>query len=370
MIKNVIYLFVAIMLFSACAGKKSEPKPNLVKENFGTLETGETVDIFTLTSTTGIEVKIMTYGGAIVSILAPDRSGNSENVVLGFDNLAQYEAGTPFFGALIGRFGNRIAEGKFTLNDETYQLSINDGPNHLHGGITGFDKVVWTATEIQHAENPALKLTYFSKDGEEGYPGNLNVAVTYTLSGNDLIIDYEATTDKPTPVNLTNHAYYNLAGSGTILNHILTLNADAYTPVNETLIPTGEILPVAGTPFDFTTPFEIGARIDQVPGGYDHNFVMKSVADGEMIFAASLFDPLSGRIMEIYTQEPGIQFYSGNFLDGTLVSGSFVMNQYTGLCLETQHFPDSPNHPNFPSTILNPGEIYKTSTIMRFGVGE
>jgi aldose 1-epimerase len=364
---NTLVAGLLVTSFFACSERRPAESGNLSMEEFGVLSSGEKVDLYTLTSSTGLEVKIMNYGGTITSIMAPDKDGNKVNVNLGFDNLAQYEAGTPYFGALIGRFGNRIANGEFTLDGETYQLATNNGPNHLHGGLVGFDKVIWDATPVFDPENPGLKLTYLSEDGEEGYPGNLEVTVVYTLIGDDLQIEYEAQTDKATPINLTNHAYYNLAGQGSILDHILTINADHYTPVDEDLIPTGEIAEVEGTPFDFNEPQVIGARIDQVPGGYDHNYVVSLTPSPELQFASKLKDPKSGRTLEIYTNEPGIQFYSGNFLDGTLVSGDYVYEQYAGLCLETQHFPDSPNQPAFPSTILKPGEIYQTTTIMRFG---
>jgi aldose 1-epimerase len=365
---NATAVILMITVMFSCTGSQTASKDNLLKEDFGTLKSGEKVELYTLTSATGLEVKIMTYGGTITSILAPDKDGKMVNVTLGYDNFAQYEEGTPYFGALIGRYGNRIAGGQFTLDGQTYNLAVNNGPNHLHGGIVGFDKVVWDATPIEDPENPGLKLSYLSADGEEGYPGNLKVTITYLLKGNDLEIHYEAETDKATPVNLTNHAYYNLAGEGTILDHILTIDAGHYIPVDEDLIPTGEIAPVADTPFDFNTPYEIGARIEDVPGGYDHTFVLSMTPPEELRFAAKLKDPKSGRTLEIYTTEPGIQFYSGNFLDGTLKSGDFVFEQYAGLCLETQHFPDSPNQPEFPSTILHPGEKYETSTMMRFGV--
>ncbi|MCA1745228.1 MAG: galactose mutarotase [Bacteroidales bacterium] len=356
-------MFTLIIALSACSTPKES---NIQKEDFGTLSTGEQVDLYTLTGSTGIKVKIMTYGGAIVSLETPDRDGQLTDVTLGFDNLADYETHRVFFGALIGRFGNRIAKGVFTLDGELYELATNNDANHLHGGVKGYDRVVWDAEPVDNAEAPGLKLSYLSVDGEEGYPGNLDIVVTYTLKGDELHIDYEATTDIATPVNLTNHTFYNLAGKGSILDHELMINAPAYTPVDSTLIPTGEIVEVAGTPFDFNTPTVIGARIDSVPGGYDHNYVL---AEGEgMVLAARLKDPKSGRFMEILTTEPGLQFYSGNFLDGTQSRGDWVFNQHHGLCLETQHFPDSPNQENFPSTILWPGEKYETSTVMRFGV--
>ncbi len=353
------------MLSCNCDKKTCDP---IQKEAWGVTPSGDSVALYTLTSQNGIEVKIMTYGGAITSLKTPDKDGKMGNIVLGFDSLAPYIKGTPFFGATIGRFGNRIAKGQFTLNDSTYQLATNDNTNHLHGGNIGFDKVVWAAKPLTTCcGNPALELTYVSKDGEECYPGNMTVKVTYTLKNNDLQIDYEATTDKACPINLTNHTYYNLAGTGSILDHELTIDALEYTPVDSTLIPTGELVKVAGTPFDFTKPITIGARIDSVPGGYDHNFVLTQSTDSSRVIAR-LADTKTGRVMEILTTEPGLQFYSGNFLDGSLIKGDWKMGKHNGLCLETQHFPDSPNHPNFPSTILNPGTTYQTTTIMRFGV--
>ncbi|WP_243699294.1 aldose epimerase family protein [Natronoflexus pectinivorans] len=363
----VSFILVGTMLMSCGDGIK-KLSDNMTVEEFGTMPTGEVVELYTITSTTGIEVKIMTYGGTITSIKTPDKSGEFTNITLGFDSFEPYLEGTPYFGAIIGRFGNRIANGVFTLDGETFQLATNDGPNHLHGGDVGFDKVLWNAEPLLSSEKPALRLTYLSPDGEEGYPGNLSVEVIYTLDGNNLRIDYRAETDKATPINLTNHAYYNLAGKGTILDHQLTLNAPHYTPVNEHLIPTGEILDVTNTPFDFLYSQYIGARINNVPGGYDHNFVLAPHDGAGLNFAAKLKEPKSGRTMEIFTSEPAIQFYSGNFLDGTLSSGDFVFEKYSALCLETQHFPDSPNHDHFPNTILRPGEVYETTTIMTFGV--
>ncbi|HSV87481.1 MAG TPA: aldose epimerase family protein [Bacteroidales bacterium] len=364
-LKGIAISFAILVSFSGCAPRQAAE--SVVKEEFGTLATGQVVDIYTMTSSTGIEMRVMTYGATITSLKVPDPAGEKVNVTLGFDNLAAYEAGTPYFGAIIGRFGNRIAGGQFTLDGVNYELATNDGANHLHGGNIGFDKVVWEVVEANPGENPSLMLRYISPDGEEGYPGTLTVTVTYTLIGNDLRIDYLAETEAPTIINLTNHAYFNLAGRGNILDHILTINAKEFTPVDATLIPTGEILPVSGTPFDFTTPFAIGARIDQVPGGYDHNFVLAREKSDTLMLAAKLKDPVSGRTMEIFTLEPGIQFYAGGFLDGTLSSGDWVFERFGGLCLETQHFPDSPNNPHFPSTVLRPGEIYQTTTIKRFG---
>ncbi len=339
----------------------------IVSSDFGTLADGRPAHLFTLTNANGMRVDITNYGGIVTGIFVPDKDGNIENVVLGFDEIRPYEGDHPFFGAIIGRYGNRIARGTFSLDGETYQLSINDGNNHLHGGPNGFHTVLWEP-EI---DGNSLRLRYLSKDGEEGYPGNLQVTVIYSLTNaNELRIDYEATTDKKTPVNLTNHSYFNLSGDlqSTVLDHMLTLKADAYTPVNEELIPTGEIAPVAGTPFDFTVPHRIGDRIDRVPGGYDHNFVL-SKTDDTLEMVAELWHPPSGRKMKVFTQEPGIQFYSGNFLDGTITgAGGVVYEQYAGLCLETQHFPDAPNQPHFPSTVLSPGNIYQTTTIYMFTV--
>lgn len=339
----------------------------IVSSDFGTLADGRPAHLFTLTNANGMRVDITNYGGIVTGIFVPDKDGNIENVVLGFDEIRPYEGDHPFFGAIIGRYGNRIARGTFSHDGETYQLSINDGNNHLHGGPNGFHTVLWEP-EI---DGNSLRLRYLSKDGEEGYPGNLQVTVIYSLTNaNELRIDYEATTDKKTPVNLTNHSYFNLSGDlqSTVLDHMLTLKADAYTPVNEELIPTGEIAPVAGTPFDFTVPHRIGDRIDRVPGGYDHNFVL-SKTDDTLEMVAELWHPPSGRKMKVFTQEPGIQFYSGNFLDGTITgAGGVVYEQYAGLCLETQHFPDAPNQPHFPSTVLSPGNIYQTTTIYMFTV--
>ncbi|MFW5753442.1 MAG: galactose-1-epimerase [Marinilabiliaceae bacterium] len=363
-------LFLLILTAAVLAGCQSSENASISREAWGTLEDGQKVDLFTLKSQTGLEAKISNYGGIITSLKTPDKDGNMENVVLGFSSLQPYLDGTPYFGALVGRYGNRIADGEFELNDQTYELATNDDKNHLHGGETGFDKVLWDAEIIDDKEAPALKLSYLSEDGEEGYPGNLDVTVVYTLKDDSLKIEYTATTDKATPVNLTNHAYYNLSGEGDILDHILTLNASHYTPVDSTLIPTGEIKPVEDTPMDFTEPQAVGERIDEVTGGYDHNFVLAREKSDEPRFAAKLEDPQSGRTMELYTEEPGIQFYSGNFLDGTLKTEDRVFEKHAGLCLETQHFPDSPNQSEFPSTILKPGETYNTQTIMVFDVKE
>ena len=331
------------------------------------------IKIFTLTGPGGVEARITNYGGIIMSLSTPDRTGRLADVVLGLDDLAGYIAGHPFFGALAGRYANRIARGKFSLNGAEYTLARNNGENHLHGGIKGFDKAVWS---VRDASTQRLELSYLSADGEEGYPGNLSVTVVYALTDqNELRIDYTATTDKDTVVNLTNHSYFNLAGQGQgdILGHELKLFADQFTPVNEKLIPTGELRNVEGTPFDFHAPTAIGARIDQddqqlgFGGGYDHNFVLRGGGDS-LAMAAGVFEPQSGRTLEVLTTEPGVQLYTGNSLAGPIrgKAGSIYYRR-SGFCLETQHFPDSPNQPNFPSTLLKPGAQYRSTTVYRFG---
>jgi aldose 1-epimerase len=377
------------VVLASCGGPppepaKSQPKPasapsaslaRIERSDFGKTRDGVAVDVYTLTNAHAMIVKIITYGGRVTELRVPDRDGVFGDIVLGFNNLDQYLDDNPYFGALIGRVGNRIAKGRFTLDGKPYKLATNNGANHLHGGIKGFDKVVWSAEPITANDSVSLKLHYVSPDGEEGYPGRLDTTVVYTLTNQDeLKIEYTAATDKPTPINLTNHNYYNLAGegNGTILGHELMLNADSFTPVDATLIPTGDIKPVAGTVFDFTTPTAIGKRIDQVPGaapgGYDHNFVLRS-HDGPLGLAARVYEPKSGRVMEISTTQPGIQFYSGNFLDGKLVGkGGVAYQKHSGFCLETQHYPDSVNHPNFPPAILRPGETYHEVTVHKFSV--
>ena len=355
-----------------------EATRSVVTAEFGTMPDGRVVDEFTMTNPNGIEVRAIEYGGIIVSLMTPDRTGAMGDIVLGFDSLEGYLGGHPYFGAIIGRYGNRIANAQFTLDGETYQLAANDGPNHLHGGEQGFDKVVWEGTPFETDSTVGVTFAYTSPDGEEGYPGTLDVEVTYTLTDDDrLIFDYHATTDEATPVNLTQHSYFNLggAGSGPILDHDLMIVADSFTPVDETLIPTGEIRAVEGTPFDFRTPTPIGARIDadntQIARGpgYDHNFVLTKSVAGELTLAARAVDPATGRTLEVYTEEPGIQFYSGNFLDGTITGkGGEVYGHRSGFCLETQHYPDSPNQEGFPSTILRPDEEYRTRTVLTFGV--
>ena len=337
---------------------------------FGLLATGERVELYTLTNGNGMVARITSYGAMLTQLHVPDKAGKAANVVLGFDNLPQYLAGHPYLGPTIGRMGNRIANGKFVLDGKTYQLARNEGGvHHLHGGTKGFDKALWKGEPTAGKTEASVKFTYRSPDGEEGFPGNLDVTVIYTLTDADeLKIEYAATTDKPTPVNLTNHSYFNLAGagSGTILDHELMIAADKYTPADETLIPTGKIDSVRGTPLDFTRPAVIGARIAQVPGGYDHNFVLNS-GGGKLALAAQLRYPKSGRTMEILTTEPGIQFYSGNFLDGSAKGLGGAYQKHYGLCLETQHFPDSVNKPHWPTMILKPGQRYRHVTVHKFG---
>jgi aldose 1-epimerase len=342
------------------------------KMSFGKTKDGTPVEQYTLANSKGVKVDVITYGAIVTHILAPDRDGKVENVVLGFDDLAGYLAGHPFFGATVGRVANRIAKGKFTLDGKEYKLAVNNGPNALHGGLKGFDKVVWKAEPQNSADGPGVKLSYRSPDGEEGYPGNLDVTVTYTLTNqNELKIDYTATTDKATPVNLTNHSYFNLAGpkGGDVLGHELMIAADEYTPADDTLIPTGEIKPVKGTPFDFTTPTPIGAHIGEIkgdPGGYDLNYVLRTKGKVSEV-AARVYESKSGRLLEMFTTEPGVQFYTGNYLDGKLKgSGGMVYKKQTGFCLEAQHYPDSVNQPKFPSTILTPGKTYTQTTVYKF----
>jgi aldose 1-epimerase len=363
---------LAISIGACRASDQSHGSASMKREPFGTAPGGEAVELITLTNAHGVELRAMTYGAIIVSLKVPDRTGTLGDVVLGYDSLAGYVKSSPYFGAVVGRYGNRIAKGHFTLDGKTYTLAVNNGPNSLHGGLKGFDKVVWRADT---AKGNSVTFHYVSKDGEEGYPGTVTVSVTYTLTdANEVQISYEATTDKATPINVTQHSYFNLAGTGDILAHKLTLSADHYTPVDTTLIPTGELAPVVGTPFDFTTPHNIGERIGadhqqiRFGGGYDHNFVINRVDSG-LTLAATVQEPTSGRTLEVHTTEPGVQFYSGNFLDGKLTGkGGIVYKHRTGFCLETQHFPDSPNHASFPSTILKPGQVLRSRTTWKFGV--
>ena len=371
-----LLLMGAILLMSTSV--TAQRSPSLQVQPFGTTTDGQDVDEYILTNANGMEVRIITYGGIITSVQVPDRSGNFTNVVLGFDNLSDYETKSPYFGSITGRYANRIANARFTLDGEEYELAPNDGPNSLHGGVEGFDNKVWEAQPIESNDEVGVSLHYLSPDGEEGYPGNLDVTVVYNLTkDNELRMEYSATTDAPTVVNLTNHAYFNLGGEGTghIYDHILWIDADRYTPVDQTLIPTGELASVEGTPFDFriVKPLAPGQRSNHeqivLARGYDHNFVLnrEDLSDNSMMIAARIADPVSGRVLEVWTTEPGLQFYAGNFLDGTLVgTGGNLYRQSDGFALETQHFPDSPNHPDFPSTVLRSGEKYETTTIYRF----
>lgn len=384
--KNKLFLYALVALSLASCNQNAEQKKPEIKEmtqkssieksSFGKTKEGVALDLFTLKNEAGMTVQITNYGGTIVTWTAPDKNGKYEDITLGCDSIGGYEKGVPFFGALIGRYGNRIAKGKFSLEGKTYTLATNNGANHLHGGIKGFDKVVWTATPVEGNE-PALKLTYTSKDMEEGYPGNLSVEVVYTLQkDNALKIEYSATTDKTTVVNLTNHAYFNLSGDfNSILDHEVALNCDKFLPVDKTLIPTGVLQPVVGTPFDFTKSFKIGARINDTlneqikfGGGYDHAWILTD-ATNALRLAATVTEPTSGRVMEVLTTEPAIQFYTGNFLDGTIVGkGGIIYKKRSGLCLETEHYPDSPNQSKFPTTTLKPKETYKTTTVYKFSV--
>ncbi len=341
------------------------------KESFGTLEDGRPVTRYSLRNDQGMVVKLTDYGATLTELHVPDREGHPRNIVHGFDNFEQYAKGHPYFGSTIGRVANRIAGARFSLNGEDYRLAANDGDHHLHGGLRGFNRVLWQAEQVQPApDRVGVKFTYTSVDGEEGYPGNLSVTVTYTLSShNELQLDYAATTDKATPINLTNHSYFNFAGHGDVLGHELTVIADHYTPTDDQLIPTGTIAPVADTPLDFTAPERIGARIEQLtpkPGGYDHNFVLNSRGKS-LALAGRLYEPNSGRIMELYTTEPGLQVYTANNLDGTFNGiGGIPYDRHSAVCLETQHFPDSVHHSNFPSIVLEPGKDHRSSTVFNF----
>lgn len=376
-------LAAVLFFFQACEGKHKNdasaekekeklPMVTIEKEAYGTTPEGEVVDLFRMQNENGMEISVITYGGIITSWTAPDRNGNYQDINLGYTSLDQYIESNPYFGAIIGRYGNRIAGGKFSLDGTDYTLATNDGSNHLHGGLKGFDKVVWSA-EAQPGEGQAsLKLSYTSADMEEGYPGELTVVVTYTLTNdNSLVVDYQAETTRPTIVNLTQHAYFNLSGdfSRTILDHEIQIQANEYLPVDETLIPTGELAPVGGTPFDFRIAKAIGKEIEEeddqlIKGkGYDHCWVLTGTGNRKV---ASAYHPASGRYLEVFSNEPAIQFYSGNFLDGTLpAKGGGTYGHRTGFCLETQHYPDSPNQPAFPSVRLNPGETYSSQTTFK-----
>lgn len=371
---SLVYSGIAISAVILSSGCRMH-RDRVSRAPFGQLPDGRAVELFTLTNAHGIEVRAMTYGAIITAIRTPDRTGTPADIALGFDSLGGYLGGSPYFGAIVGRYANRIAGGRFTLDGVGYQLARNNGPNTLHGGARGFDKVLWKGEPFEAGSTVGVRLRYDSPDGEEGYPGAVAVQVTYTLNDADeLIVDYEASTTKATPINLSQHTYWNLHGDGRdILDHVLTLNAAAFTPVDSTLIPTGQIAPVAGTPFDFRRATPIGARINdqdeqlRFGRGYDHNWVIDRDRPGTFVHAARLEDPVSGRRLDISTTEPGLQFYSGNFLDGSIKGkGGRVYGHRTGLCLETQHYPDSPNHANFPSTILRPGQRYQSRTVFAF----
>jgi len=382
MTKQVYLLHLSILLCSFACNSNSNSdssktaqsttdsmKATIMEKSFGN-HNNVPITEYNLTNSSGMQVSILNYGGTITKLIAPDKEGKMGDIVLGFETLNGYmQKGQPYMGALVGRYANRIANAKFTLDGKDYKLAPNNFGNSLHGGNVGFDKVVWNVTKVGDS---SLKLTYQSKDGEEGYPGNLNTEVMYTLgSDNSLKIDYTATTDKATPLNLTNHSYFNLSAGkdSTILNHVLQLNADKYTPVNDQLIPTGQIADVKGTPFDFTTPKAIGKDIDKIKGGFDHNLVLNKKGN-DLQEAATVYDSGSGRFMEVFTTQPGIQFYTGNFLNGSLTGTKENRKyiQHSGLCLETQHYPDSPHQPSFPTTILKPGETYRQTTVYKFSV--
>ena len=372
--KNLTLALLAVFAFASCSQKGS--KPEIQPEAFHKTVDGKQIELYTLKNKNGLQLAVTNYGGRIVSLMVPDKAGKMEDVVLGYDSIGGYlNANEQYFGASIGRYGNRIAKGQFTLDSVAYKLAINNAPNSLHGGIKGFSAKIWDA--VQKGENE-LDLKLVSADMEEGYPGELKVMVTYKLTDeNEVSIAYHAETTKPTILNLTNHSYFNLhgAGNGDILDHVVYLNAANYTPVDSTLIPTGKIEPVTGTPFDFTTPATVGSRINDKNQqlafglGYDHNFVLNKTGEEAVTLAASVYEPKSGRFMEVFTDEPGIQFYCGNFLKGKEIGKQNKQYNFrTAICLETQHFPDSPNHPEFPTVVLRPGELYNTTTIYKFSV--
>lgn len=370
----------ALILQAGCMTKTpptASAGPTVSRAPFGVLASGDSVHVYTLTNANGVTVRALDYGGVIQSIETPDRSGKAADIVLGFDTLDKYVKDSPYFGAIVGRFANRIARGRFTLNGKTYTLAINNGLNALHGGLVGFDKVVWHAEPFSNDTSAGVVWTHVSPDGDQGYPGTLSLRVTYTLTNaNDLRIEYHATTDKPTILNLTNHSYFNLAGAGNgdILGEQITINADSITPIDSTMIPTGKIVPVDGTPFDFRKPTAIGARIGadneqlKFAGGYDHNWVLNRSDDTSLVHAARAVDSASGRTLDVFTTEPGVQFYTGNFLDGSFAGIDGVYKRRYGFTFETQHYPDSPNHPNFPSVVLAPGQTFHSETVFRFGV--
>jgi len=374
--KWILSVVCAALILTTCSCSKNlkgDNKTMINKKPFGKVD-GKNVDLYLLTNANGLKMSITTYGGTMVSLEVPDKNGKLGDILLGCETIDGFVKNTAYLNAIIGRYGNRIGKGQFTLDGKTYKLAINNGPNHLHGGLKGFDKVIWNAEPFENEKGVGLKLAYLSKDMEEGYPGNLKVEVVYTLTNKDeLEIEYTATTDKPTICNLTNHNYYNLTGcKRDILGHELLINADQFTPVDSGLITTGELRPVKGTVMDFTKPTAVGARINaddeqiKFGKGYDHNWVLNKKKAG-MTHAATLSDPESGRVMEVWTTEPGVQFYSGNFLDGSILGkGGIAYKHRWGMCLETQHFPDSPNKPKFPTTTLRPGELYKTTTVHKF----
>ena len=377
LLRSRVWVFILSFTVILAFAISGFAKPKITKKPFGKTAEGKAVDIYTLKNSSGAETTIMTYGGTVVSLKVPDKKGSLGDVVLGFDSVADYEKSTSYIGALIGRYGNRIGKGRFTLNGKEYELAVNNSPNHLHGGVKGYDKVVWTANPSTDTNGANVELTYLSRDGEEGYPGNLSIKVIYSLTEkNELKIVYSAMTDKDTVVNLTHHSYFNLsgAGSGDILNHQLTLNADRFTPTDAGSIPNGELRSVKGTPFDFTKSTAIGARINQddeqlkFGQGYDHNWVLNRTGKG-LSLAATVYEATSGRTVQVLTTEPGLQFYSGNFLDGS-VKGKDGKDypRRSAFCLESQHYPDSPNRPKFPSTTLKKGQKYSTTTVYKFGV--
>lgn len=373
--KKILFTILIMVLTMTGCRNSSNNRMNIDHAAFGAAPNGETVQLYTLTNANGCRARIMSYGAIVVSLEVQDHVGKLDDVVLGYNELADYIEINPYFGAIVGRYGNRIAKGQFDLSGKSYQLAVNNGENHLHGGLVGFDKVNWNSESVRKEDAVGVRLTYFSPDEEEGYPGNVNIEVVYLLTNRDeLVVQYSATTDQPTIFNPTHHSYFNLTGNvkRDILDHRLQILADHFTPVNDGLIPTGEIRPVAGTPMDFRQLKTIGHQIDESDeqlhfgGGYDHNWVLNH-QDGSLALAARVLEPMSGRMMEVLTTEPGLQFYSGNFLDGSIKGkGDVAYHHRFGFCLEAQHYPDSPNRPEFPSVVLNPGETYTQKTIYRF----
>jgi len=375
---RTVFAALALVAFATAGFADEKPKAGISKKPYGKMPDGTEIEEYTLTNKNGMTMKVITYGGIVTELHVPDKAGKLADICLGCSSLEEYREGHPYFGAITGRVANRIAKGKFTLDGKDYKLETNNGANHLHGGKVGFDKVVWTAKPDEGDSQQALRLYYLSKDGEEGYPGNLKVSVLYVLTdSNSWTIEYSAVTDKATPINLTQHAYFNLAGhaSGTILDHVVTINADKYTPGDDTLIPTGKIEPVKGTPFDFTEPTAIGKRIKEIkaePVGYDLNYVLREAKAGTTLKpVATVSEPKSGRVMNVSTSEPGVQFYTGNFLDGKQNGKDGVKySQYGGFCLETQHYPDSINQKTFPSVVLEPGKTYSHRTVYSFSIAK